>query len=85
MASTTAPQATQNISERKDVPADFDRKELSRLFSRLRHEVGVLVDDANRKSPFYARGKDEAIAKRNAAVRTLSEFADRIDMLKRQD
>lgn len=87
MASTTAPQTnttTRNISERTDTDT-FDRKELSRLFSRLRHEVGILVDDANRSRPFYARSKDEAIAKRNAAVRTLDDFADRIDSLKKQD
>lgn len=87
MASTTAPQAnttTRNISERTDAD-NFDRKELSRVFSRLRHEVGGLVDDANRKNPFYARSKDEAIAKRNAAVRTLEDFADRIDSLKKAD
>lgn len=63
----------------------FDRKELSRLFARLRHEMGGLVDDAGRKRPFYARSKEEAVAKRDAAVRVLSEFADRIDVLKKQE
>lgn len=64
---------------------EFDRKALSRLFSRLRHEVSGLVDDANRKSPFYARSKAEAVAKRDSAVKVLSEFADRIDRLKKED
>lgn len=82
MASTTAPQNDTNISLRTD---DFDRKELSRLISRLRHKVGGLVDDANRKSPFYSRTKKEAVAKRDSAVKVLNEFADRIDMLEKQD
>lgn len=63
----------------------FDRKDLSRLFSRLRHEVGGLVDDANRSRPFYAKSKEEAVAKRDAALKVIGELADRIDTLKKQD
>ncbi|MBO1902247.1 hypothetical protein J4H92_09845 [Leucobacter weissii] len=63
----------------------FDRKDLTRTFARLKHEVGGLVDDANRLRPFYARSKEEAIAKRDAALKVLSELADRIDALKKQD
>jgi hypothetical protein len=62
----------------------FDRKDLTRMFSRLKHEVGGLVDDAHRTSPFYAKSKAEAIAKRDAAVKVLTELADRIDVLKKQ-
>lgn len=62
----------------------FDRKDLTRLFSRLRHEVGGLVDDANRSRPFYAKSKDEAVAKRDAALKVIDELADRIDSLKKQ-
>lgn len=65
--------------------AGFDRRELSRVFSKLRHEVGGLVDDAGRKRPFFARSKEEAIAKRDAAVKVLTEFADRIDALKKEE
>lgn len=63
----------------------FDRRELSRVFSKLRHEVGGLVDDAGRKRPFFARSKEEAAAKRDAAVKVLTEFADRIDSLKKEE
>lgn len=73
----TAPTAPQAES--------FDRKDLSRLFSRLRHEVGGLVDDANRSRPFYAKSKEEAVAKRDAALKVIGELADRIDTLKKQD
>lgn len=62
---------------------NFDRKDLSRIFSRLRHEVGGLVDDANRSRPFYAKSKEEAVAKRDAALKVISELADRIDVLKK--
>lgn len=70
-------------AESSEPAAEFDRKEVTRIFARLRHEVGALVDDAGRKAPFYARSKEEAAAKRDAAVRVLSEFADRIDVLKK--
>ncbi|MGW9021121.1 hypothetical protein ACWGOE_06520 [Leucobacter chromiiresistens] len=79
MATTTTPQAPSTKA------SEFDRKDLTRLFARLRHEVGGLVDDANRSRPFYAKSKDEAVAKRDAALKVISELADRIDVLKKQD
>lgn len=82
MSVNTKPATTTNTATKTD---EFDRKDLTRIFARLRHEVGGLVDDANRSRPFYARSKDEAVAKRNAAVKVLEEFADRIDVLKKQD
>lgn len=63
----------------------FSRKDLIRVFARLKHEVGGLVDDSHRKTPFYAKSREEAAAKRDAAVRVLSEFADRIDQLKKEN
>lgn len=81
MANNTAPAAA-STAVKVD---DFDRKELTRTMNRIKHEVGGLVDDARRTRPFYAKSKDEAIAKRNAALKVLDEFADRIDMLKKQD
>lgn len=63
---------------------EFDRKDVTRLFARLKHEVGGLVDDAGRVSPFYAKSKEEATAKRDAAIRVLHELADQIDALKKQ-
>jgi len=63
----------------------FDRRELSRVFSKLRHEVGGLVDDAGRKRPFFARSREEATSNRDSAVKVLTEFADRIDNLKRRE
>lgn len=79
MATTTAPQAPSTKA------SEFDRKDLTRLFARLRHEVGGLVDDAQRTRPFYAKSKEEATAKRDAAIKVLNELADRIDVLKKQD
>ncbi|MFV4912143.1 hypothetical protein PFZ49_00890 [Microbacterium lacticum] len=78
--SNASPEATE-----PEESTGFDRRELSRVFSKLRHEVGGLVDDAGRKRPFFARSKEEAIAKRDAAVKVLTEFADRIDNLKKQE
>lgn len=77
MANATTPQTTARQTE------SFDRKDLSRLFSRLRHEVGGLVDDANRSRPFYAKSPEEAVAKRDAALKVIGELADRIDVLKK--
>lgn len=64
---------------------EFGRKDLTRLFAKLRHEVGGLVDDANRSNPFFAKTKGEAVAKRDAALKVIRELADRIDVLKKQD
>lgn len=72
-------------TEPEDSTGFFDRRELSRVFSKLRHEVGGLVADAGRKRPFFARSKEEATAKRDAAVKVLTEFADRIDSLKKEE
>lgn len=77
MANPTQTQAAAPKAE------SFDRKDLTRLFSRLRHEVGGLVDDANRSRPFYAKSKEEAVAKRDAALKVIGELADRIDVLKK--
>ncbi|MGX1792276.1 hypothetical protein ACWIDW_04960 [Microbacterium sp. NPDC055312] len=77
MANATASQTTAPKAD------DFDRKDITRMFARLKHEVGGLVDDANRTRPFYAKSREEAVAKRNAAVKVLNELADRIDTLKK--
>ncbi|GLJ62211.1 hypothetical protein GCM10017576_23410 [Microbacterium barkeri] len=77
MANATAPQTTAAKA------GGFDRKDITRMFARLKHEVGGLVDDANRSRPFYAKSKEEAVAKRDAAIKVLNELADRIDVLKK--
>lgn len=79
MANTTQTQPTTPKAD------SFDRKDVSRMFARLKHEVSGLVDDAGRSRPFYAKSKDEAIAKRDSAIKVLSELADRIDTLKKED
>ena len=43
------------------------------------------MDDAGRKRPFFARSKEEAVAKRDAAVKVLSEFTERIESLKKEE
>lgn len=80
MANATAPQTT--TAPKAEA---FDRSEITRMFARLKHEVSGLVDDSNRSRPFYAKSKEEAVAKRNAAIKVLNELADRIDTLKKQD
>lgn len=75
MASNTSAETPAAKSE------SFDREDLTRTFARLKHEVGGLVDDAQRLRPFYALSQDEAVAKRDAALKVVSEFADRIDAL----
>ncbi|MFS0729620.1 hypothetical protein ABC270_05990 [Curtobacterium sp. 1P10AnD] len=42
------------------------------------------MDDAGRTRPFYAASKEEAIAKRDAALKVLDELAQRIDALKKE-
>ena len=79
MANANTPQTPAPKAE------SFDRKELTRVISRLRHEIGGLVDDSYRTRPFFAKSKEEAVAKRDAAVKVLGEFADRIDQLKKQE
>lgn len=69
-----------------EVPASsFDRREVTRIFAKLRHEVSELVYDAGRKRPFFAKTSEEAVAKRDAALKVLDEFAERIDVLKKQE
>lgn len=76
-----------NATQTQTAPAPkaFDRTEITRMFARLKHEVGGLVQDADRYRPFYAKSKEEAVAKRDAAVKVLTELADRIDVLNKQD
>jgi len=62
----------------------FDRSSVTRTFARLKHEVSELVNDAGRSRPFYAVSKDEAVAKRDAALKVLDELAQRIDTLKKE-
>lgn len=75
----TAPQAAPTKAD------EFDRKAVTRSFARLRHEVGGLVDDSYRTSPFYAPTKEAAVAKREAALKALDGLAERIDALKKEN
>lgn len=77
MPSNTPNQTPKSTSE-------FDGKEITRLFARVKHELGGLVGDAGRTRPFYAPTKEEAVAKRDAAVKALHGLADTIDALKKQ-
>ena len=61
MASMATTQNTQSTT----VP-EFDRAEVSRLTSMIRHELSTLVQDANRKRPFYSKSQTEAVARRDA-------------------
>lgn len=79
MANTTQTQPTAPTAD------EFDRKDVTRMFARRKHEVSGLVDDSQRSRPFYAKSKKEAVAKRDSAIKVLSGLADRIDTLKKQD
>jgi hypothetical protein len=61
----------------------FDPAEVSRVVSLVRHELSVLAQDAKRKRPLYAKSHDEAVARRNASFKALSEFASHLDSMKR--
>lgn len=62
----------------------FERAELSRVVSLIRHELSELATDANRKRPFYSKSQDEAQARANAAFKALQEFAVHLDTMKKQ-
>jgi hypothetical protein len=79
MASTTAPQTPAPTVEA------FDAKEVTRMIARLKHEVGGLVQDANRARPFYAPTKAEAATKRDAALAVLAQAAEKIDTIKKDN
>lgn len=83
MATNTS--STKPIAEAEEPKSDFDRQEVTRIFAKLRHEVNELVYDAGRKRLFFAKTKEEAVSKRNAALKVLDEFAERIDVLKKQE
>lgn len=61
----------------------FDPTEVSRVVSLIRHELSVLAQDAKRKRPLYSKSTDEAIARRNASFKSLTEFASHLDAMKR--
>ena len=61
----------------------FDPSEVSRVVSLIRHELSVLAQDAKRKRPLYSKSSDEAVARRDASFRALTEFASHLDSMKR--
>lgn len=61
----------------------FDTAEVSRVVSLIRHELSVLAQDAKRKRPLYSKSMDEAVARRDASFKALSEFASHLDSMKR--
>lgn len=63
---------------------EFDRKEITRLFARIKDETTQLINDAGRSHPYYAPTKDKAEAKRDAAVKALNQLAETIDRLKKE-
>lgn len=62
---------------------EFDRAEVSRLTSMIRHELSTLLQDANRKRPFYSKSQAEAAARRDASFKALSEFVVHLDKLRK--
>lgn len=79
MTNTTKTQSTAPATD--DVV--FDPAEVSRVVSLIRHELSVLAQDAKRKRPLYSKSMDEAVARRNASFKALTEFASHLDSMKR--
>lgn len=79
MTNTTKAQSTAPATD--DVV--FDPAEVSRVVSLVRHELSVLAQDAKRKRPLYSKSADEAVARRNASFKALTEFASHLDSMKR--
>lgn len=81
------PTMTTNANAKSTAPttddAVFDRAEVSRVVSLIRHELSVLAQDADRKRPLYSKSMREAESRRNAAFKALTEFASHIDAMKR--
>ncbi|ROS77946.1 hypothetical protein EDF24_0715 [Curtobacterium sp. PhB130] len=77
MATTTNAQPTAPKVE------EFDRKTITRSIARLRHEISGLVDDSYRSRPFYASSKEDAVAKRDAAIALLNQASEKIDAIKK--
>lgn len=81
------PTMNTNTKPKSTVPATdldaFDPSEVSRVVSLIRHELSVLAQDAKRKRPLYSKSSDEAVARRNASFKSLTEFASHLDAMKR--
>jgi hypothetical protein len=78
---TTTPKNKSTAPATDDVV--FDTAEVSRIVSLIRHELSVLAQDAKRKRPLYSKSMDEAVARRNASFKALTEFASHLDAMKR--
>lgn len=76
--------ATNTNTQAAPTAPEFDRKEITRLFARIKDETSQLINDAGRTRPFYAPTKQKAEAKRDAAVAALNKLADTIDQLKKE-
>lgn len=81
------PTITTNTNAKSTAPTTddvvFDPAEVSRVVSLIRHELSVLAQDAKRKRPLYSKSTDEAVARRNASFKSLTEFASHLDAMKR--
>lgn len=59
-----------------------DRSEINRIVARIKHELGQLHADANRKRALFSPTTKEAQAKLSAALTVLDEFATQLDSIK---
>ncbi|NHU85895.1 hypothetical protein GWK18_09920 [Kocuria sp. JC486] len=76
-----ATNASTNTNTTEEVDT-FDRAEVSRLVSMMRHELSTLADDARRKRPLFSKSPKEARGRRDAAVKVLQEFADKLTSMR---
>ncbi len=51
-----------NTNPQTPAAPEFDRKEITRLFARIKDETSQLINDAGRTRPFYAPTKQKAEA-----------------------
>lgn len=68
-----------NTTEQADT---FDRAEVSRLVSMIRHELSTLATDAQRKRPLFSKSQKEAQARAGASFKVLQEFADKLTSMR---
>lgn len=74
---------TTNATDTKTAPSAFDRSEVTRVVSLIRNEVSQLVNDSLKKNPLYSPSVSEAVARRDAAIKALREFAAKLDAMKK--
>jgi hypothetical protein len=80
-AAAKAPEATKPATE-PSVELDFTRTAFNRTLNIIKQEIGSLVADAGRKTPWFSKSQDEAKAKVVAIEKSFAEFVSMARRLK---